>query len=73
MPADGTPAAASRNWDSALPLRQLAPTLLKDRDDGKVIQSMLNGWLAEPVGGHAVFAEDIQGGDIVAKDAIEVS
>jgi len=36
MPADGTRAAASRNWDSALPLRQLTPTLAGDRGNGKV-------------------------------------
>jgi hypothetical protein len=36
MPADGMRAAASRNWDSALPLRQLASTLAKDHGNGKV-------------------------------------
>ena len=37
MPADGMRAVASRNWDSALPLRQLAQTLADDHGNGKVI------------------------------------
>src|ERR1700683_222591 len=56
MPADGMRAVASPNWDSALPLRQLAFTLPKDRDNGKAVRSSaLNSqYFLGPVAHHVV-------------------